>query len=42
MEEDSTDLVIVDDLLAAGIPEMDIILGFYHPSKRALTEFAIA
>ncbi len=42
VEEDSTDLVIVDELLAAGIPKTDIILGFHHPSKRALTEFAIA
>lgn len=33
----STDLVIVDDLLAAGIPKSDIILGFHHPSKRAFT-----
>ncbi|MBW4504909.1 MAG: XisI protein [Scytonematopsis contorta HA4267-MV1] len=42
VEEDSTDLAIVDDLLASGIPKTDIILGFHHPSKRALTEFAIA
>ncbi len=42
VEEDSTDLAIVDDLLAAGIPKTDIILGFHHPSKRAFTEFAIA
>ena len=42
VEEDNIDLVIVDDLLAAGIPKTDIILGFHHPSKRALTEFAIA
>ncbi|MBW4595104.1 MAG: XisI protein [Brasilonema angustatum HA4187-MV1] len=41
VEEDNTDLGIVDDLLAAGIPKTDIILGFHHPSKRALTEFAI-
>ncbi|MBE9007261.1 XisI protein [Fortiea sp. LEGE XX443] len=41
VEEDNTDLGIVDDLLAAGIPKTDIILGFQHPSKRAFTEFAI-
>ncbi|BAZ06513.1 XisI protein [Calothrix sp. NIES-3974] len=41
VEEDSTDMAIVDDLLAAGIPTTDIILGFHHPNKRALTEFAI-
>jgi hypothetical protein len=42
VEQDNTDLCIVDDLLAAGIPAEDIVLGFHHPSKRALTEFAIA
>ncbi|MBW4642057.1 MAG: XisI protein [Goleter apudmare HA4340-LM2] len=42
VEEDSTDLAIVDDLLASGIPKTEIILGFHHPSKRAFTEFAIA
>jgi hypothetical protein len=42
IEEDSTDLAIVDEMLVAGIPKTDIILGFHHPSKRGLTEFAIA
>jgi XisI protein len=42
VEEDATDLCVVDDLLAAGIPKNDIILGFHHPKKRALTEFATA
>jgi XisI protein len=42
VEEDATDLCIVDDLLAAGIPKHDIILGFHHPKKRPLTEFATA
>jgi XisI protein len=41
VEEDNTNLAIVDDLLEAGIPKTDIILGFHHPSKRALTEFAL-
>ncbi|NEP08917.1 MAG: XisI protein [Symploca sp. SIO2C1] len=40
VEEDWTDLCVVDDLLAAEIPKSDIVLGFHHPSKRALTEFA--
>ena len=40
VEQDSTDLCVVDDLLAAGIPSNDIVLGFHHPSKRKLTEFA--
>lgn len=42
IEEDATDLCIVDDLLAANIPENDIVLGFHPPKKRALTEFATA
>jgi XisI protein len=41
VEEDATDLCVVDDLLAAGIPQTDIVLGFHHPRKRDLTEFAM-
>ena len=41
VEEDATNLCVVDDLLAAGIPQTDIVLGFHHPHKRNLTEFAI-
>ncbi|KAM3112651.1 XisI protein [Phormidesmis sp. 146-33] len=42
VEEDMTDLCVVDDLLEAGVPKSDIVLGFQPPSKRSLTEFAIA
>ncbi|MHC5934405.1 XisI protein [Nostoc sp.] len=42
VEEDATNLCIVDDLLSAGIPQADIVLGFHHPSKRGFTEFATA
>ena len=42
VEEDWTDLCVVDDLLAAEIPKSDIVLGFHHPSKRPFTEFATA
>jgi hypothetical protein len=42
VEEDATNLCVVDDLLVAGIPQTDIVLGFHHPRKRDLTEFAIA
>ena len=38
VEEDATDLCVVDDLLSAGIPQNDIVLGFHHPSKRFFTE----
>lgn len=40
VEEDVTNLCVVDDLLSNGIPQSDIVLGFHHPSKRKLTEFA--
>ncbi|EAW34823.1 element excision factor XisI family protein [Lyngbya sp. PCC 8106] len=40
VEEDSTDLCVIDDLLSEGIPENHIVLGFHHPSKRGFTEFA--
>ena len=42
VEADATNLCVVDDLLSAGIPQSDIVLGFHHPSKRGLTEFAPA
>ncbi|AFY89307.1 MAG: hypothetical protein CLLPBCKN_000389 [Chroococcidiopsis cubana SAG 39.79] len=42
VETDATNFCVVDDLLSAGIPQSDIVLGFHHPSKRELTEFAIA
>lgn len=38
VEEDKTNLCIVDDLLSAGVPKQDIVLGFHPPSKRPLTE----
>lgn len=42
LEEDWTKQGIANELLEAGVPPEDIVLGFQHPSKRPLTEFAIA
>lgn len=42
IEEDWTKQGIANELLDAGIPAEDIVLGFQHPSKRPLTEFAVA
>jgi hypothetical protein len=42
IEEDWTKQGIANELLEAGVPPEDIVLGFQHPNKRALTEFAIA
>jgi hypothetical protein len=41
VEEDWLEDGIVKDLLAAGIPQQDIVLGFQHPDMRPLTEFAV-
>ncbi|MCU0569127.1 MAG: XisI protein [Oculatellaceae cyanobacterium Prado106] len=42
VEEDLIEDGIVGDLLQAGIPKEDIVLGFQHPRERAMTEFAVA
>lgn len=43
VEEDWTEDGITPDLLDAGIPKEDIVLGFrHHPTLRHLTEFPIA
>lgn len=42
VEEDWTNLGLVDDLLAEGVPKSDIVLAFHHPAEREFTEFAAA
>lgn len=42
IEEDWTKQGIANELLEAGVSPEDIVLGFHHPSKRPLTEFAVA
>jgi hypothetical protein len=42
VEEDLTEMGVTEDLLAAGVPKHDIVLGFQHPRERSLTEFAVA
>lgn len=42
VEADNTDQQIVQQLLDAGIPKLAIVLAFYSPQKRPLTEFAAA
>lgn len=39
---DNTDAVIADELIAAGIPSSDIVLGFHEPAIRPYTGFAVA
>lgn len=42
IEEDLTEDGIANDLLEAGVPKTDIVLGFQHPRDRPFTEFAVA
>lgn len=42
VEEDWTNLDVVGDLLEAGVPNEDIVLGFQPPDARKYTDFAIA
>lgn len=42
IEEDWTEDGIATDLLAAGVPNEDIVLGFQPPEMRPYTEFAVA
>lgn len=42
IEEDWTEDGIANELLRAGIPREDIVLGFHAPTARPRTEFAVA
>lgn len=42
IEQDNTDLSFADELLAAGVPREDIVLGFLSPEERRYSDFAVA
>ena len=42
VEEDWTEDGIATELVAAGVPREDIVLGFQPPERRHLTAFAVA
>lgn len=42
VEQDNTDANPVQQMLDAGVPKEDIVLAFYSPSHRKLTDFALA
>ena len=42
IEVDNTEDGIVAELVAAGIPQQDIVLAFYRLERRKLTEFAVS
>jgi len=41
IEEDWTEEGIANELLREGVPKEDIVLAFYPPEERKLTDFAI-
>lgn len=42
IEHDGTEEGIADELIAAGVPPEDIVLGFKHPEIRPHTGFAVS
>ena len=40
VERDGTESGVTQELLGAGVPKEDIVLAFYRPERRALTDFA--
>jgi hypothetical protein len=42
IQYDDTEEGIATDLLEAGVPKADIVLGFRHPKIREYTGFAVA
>jgi hypothetical protein len=41
IQHDGTDRPVADELLAAGVPREDIVLGFHPADVRKYTEFAV-
>ena len=41
IEWDGIEEGVTQELLELGVPKEDIVLGFYRPKKRQLTEFAV-
>jgi hypothetical protein len=41
IQRDGTEIGIANELIAAGVPKEDIILGFHAPYKREFTDFAV-
>ena len=42
IQYDDTEEGVVNDLIAAGVPKDDLVLGFRHPRVRQHTGFAVA
>lgn len=41
IQKDGTEIGIANELIAAGVPKEDIVLGFHAPYKREFTDFAV-
>ena len=41
IQRDGTEIGIANELIAAGVPKEDIVLGFHAPYKREFTDFAV-
>lgn len=41
VQYDGTEEGVATELVDAGVPKVDIVLGFRHPSVRQYTEFAV-
>lgn len=41
IQRDGTEVGVANELVAAGVPKQDIVLGFKAPYKRKYTEFAV-
>lgn len=42
IERDGTEEGVAEELVQAGAPREDIVLAFYRPERRRITEFAVA
>lgn len=42
IQRDGTEIGIANQLVEAGVPKQDIVLGFHAPYKRQFTEFAMS
>lgn len=42
IEEDGTEKGFAVEFMEAGVPKEDIVLAFYRPERRELTDFAVA
>lgn len=42
IHRDGTEYGVAQELLDAGVPKSNIVLAFYSPEKRRLTDFAVA